>query len=155
MVSFELYFSTLTGVPVNKLFSVLVGVLMCSFVVADENDFRCFKSIDLKNPLRLQFIFQTDKDKVGSVSYQNGSGAIPLKILKEKELKKMPGGRPSEFESHWQEATSDGTGGTYVVVSQGALISEFRYIRKKDGKIFQFKEDIKAYTERGCDWNPK
>jgi len=140
---------------VNKLFSVLVGVLMCSSVVAYENDFRCFKSIDLKHPLKLQFIFQTDKDKVGSVSYQNGGGAIPVKLKKEKELKRVPGGRPSEFESHWQETTSDGTGGTYVVVSQGALIREFRYIRKKDGKIFQFEEDIEASTERGCDWNPK
>lgn len=139
----------------NKLFSVLVGVLMCSSVVADENDFRCFKSIDLKYPLKLQFIFQTDKDKVGSVSYQNGSGAIPVKLQKEKELKRVPGGRPSEFESHWQETTSYGTGGTYVVVSQGSQISEFRYIRKQDGKIFQFEEDIEASTGRGCDWNPK
>ena len=139
----------------NKLFSVLVGILMCSSVVADENVFRCFKSIDLKSPLRLQFVFQTDKDELGYVSYQNGSGAIPVKLLKEKELKRVPGGRPSEFESQWQETTSDGTGGTYVVVSQGALISEFRYIRKKDGKIFQFEEDIDVSTEKGCDWNTK
>jgi hypothetical protein len=63
-------------------------------------DFRCFKSIGLKSPHRLQFVIQADKDKLGYVSYQNGSGAIPVKLLKEKELKKVPGGRPSEFESH-------------------------------------------------------
>jgi hypothetical protein len=138
----------------NKLFSVLVGVLIYSSVVADENDFRCFKSIDLKSPLRLQFVFQTDKADFGYVSYQNDSGAIPVKRLKEKELKRAPGGS-SEFEFQWQETTADGTGGMYVVVSQGALISKFRYIRKKDGKIFQFEEDIDASTEKGCDWNTK
>jgi hypothetical protein len=140
---------------VNKLGSVFVCVLMCNSVVADETDFRCFKSIGLKSPLRLQFVIQADKDKLGYVSYQNGSGAIPVKLLKEKELKKVPGGGPSEFESQWQETTHDGTGGEYVVVSQGALISEFRYIRKKDGKVFQFEEDLDAVTEKGCDWNTK
>lgn len=139
----------------NKLFSVLLGVLVLNSVKADENDFRCFKSIDLKTPLKLQFVFQTDKDELGYVSYQNGSRAIPVKLIKEKELKRLPGGGPSEFEAQWQEMTTDGTGGTYVVISQGAMISDFRYLRKKDGKIFQFQEDMNASTEKGCDWSTK
>ena len=113
-------------------------------------DFRCVKSIGLKSPLRLQFVIQADKDKLGYVSYQNGSGAIPVKLLKEKELKKVPGGRPSEFESQWQETTHDGTGGEYVVVSQGALISEFRYNqKKKTGRYFSSKKTLTQLQRRG------
>ena len=127
------------------------------FAVADENDFRCLKSIGIKTPLRLQFVFQTDKSDVGYVIYQNGSGPIALKVLKEREIRRVQGGRPSEFETQWEEITSGGTGGKYIIVSQGARINEFRYIRKKDGKLFKFEEDVdvEARSEKGCEWNKK
>ena len=142
-----------------KLFGILVGILVCTSVctsvAADENDFRCLKSIGVKTPLRLQFVFNTDKPDVGYVIYQNGSRPIAIKKLKEREVRKVPGGRPSVFEAQWEEITSDGTGGKYIFVSQGARIYEFRYIRKKDGKLFKFEEDIEASSEEGCEWNKK
>jgi len=138
----------------NKLFGVLIAILVCTSVAADENDFRCLKSIGVKTPLRLQFVFQTDKPDVGYVIYQNGSRPIAVKKLKEREVRRVPGGRPSEFETQWREVTSDGTGGTYVFVSQGAHIDNFRYIRK-DGKIFRFVEDLDASTDTGCEWATK
>jgi hypothetical protein len=70
-------------------------------------------------------------------------------------VQKVTGGRPSVTEAQWEEITSDGTGGKYVIVSQGARIYEFRYIRKKDGKLFKFEEDIEASTENGCEWSKK
>jgi hypothetical protein len=134
-------------ISMNRLIGVLViGFLLASSAIADQNDFRCFKSIGLKNTLRIQFVFQSDNDDVGYVIYKGGSARIPVKRLKEKELKRVPGGRPSEFETQWREITSDETGGTYVYVSQGALIDNFRYIRK-DGKIFKFIEDLDASTD--------
>ena len=139
----------------NKLFGVLIGILVYTSVAADVNDFRCLKSIGLKTPLRLQFVFQTDKPDVGYVIYQNGSGPIAVKRLKERELREVPGGRPSVTETQWEEITPDGAGGKYIVVSQGARIYEFRYIRKKDGKVFKFEEDLEASTEEGCEWNKK
>ena len=140
----------------NKLFGVLIGILVCTSVAAaDENDFRCLKSIGVKTPLRLQFVFQTDKPDVGSVIYQNGSRPIAVQKLKEREVRGVPGGRPSITEAQWEEITSDGTGGKYIIVSQGARIYEFRYIRKKDGKLFKFEEDVEASTEKGCEWNKK
>lgn len=136
----------------NKLIGVLVIVfLTASSAMADPNDFRCLKSVGLKNTLKLQFVFQSDKDDAGYVLYQGGSARIPVKRIKEKELKRGPGGRPSEFEAQWKEITSDGTGGTYVFVSQGAQIDNFRYIRK-DGKIFKFVEDLDASADNGCQW---
>jgi len=139
----------------NRLIGVLVIVFLAAgSAMADQNDFRCLKSVGLKNTLRLQFVFQSDKDDVGYVIYHNGSKPIPVKRLKEKELKRGPGGRPSAFENQWQEVTSDGTGGTYVFVSQGAMIDNFRYIRK-DGKIFRFVEDLDASADNGCKWNVK
>ena len=121
----------------------------------DVNDFRCLKSIGGKTPLRLQFVFNTDKTDVGYVIYKNGSGPIAVKKLKEREVREIPGGRPSVFEAQWEEITSDGTGGKYIIFSQGARIYEFRYIRKKDGKLFKFEEDVEAWTEKGCEWNKK
>jgi len=137
----------------NKHFCGLIGILMCNHAMADEDDFRCFRSADPKSSLRLQFVIQAEKDGSGYVIYQKGSGPIPIKRLKEKELHRGPSGRPSEFEATWQEISPNGLGGMYRVVSQGALISKFRYIRKKDGKTILFEEDTGAAAEHGCVWN--
>lgn len=139
----------------NKLFGVLIAILVCTSAAADVNDFRCLKSTGEKTPIRLQFVFQTDKPDVGYVIYQNGSKPIAVKRLKEREAQRVTGGRPAVTEAQWEEIASDGTGGKYIIVSQGARIYEFRYIRKKDGKLFKFEEDIEASTENGCKWNKK
>ncbi|MCK9393090.1 MAG: hypothetical protein M0Q01_16155 [Syntrophales bacterium] len=122
----------------------------------DVNDFRCLKSIGGKTPVRLQFVFTAeDKPDVGYVIYQKGNRPIAVKMIKEREVRRVKGGGPSEYEAQWEEITSDGTGGKYIVVSQGARINEFRYIRKKDGKQFKFEEDLEAWAEKGCEWNKK
>jgi len=139
----------------NRLLWIMLGLLACSAVAADENDFRCLKSVGLKNPLRLQFTFPAGTADSGFVTYQSGSGRIPVRRIEEKELRRVPGGRPSAFQTRWEEVTPDGSGGTYVVVTQGALLEEFRYIRKKDGRIFKFEEDLDASTDKGCEWNTK
>jgi hypothetical protein len=137
-----------------KIFIYLMfGVLLCSWAVADENDFRCFQSVGLKNPLKLQFDFPSENQDLGYVTYQNGSGKIPVKSINAKETRAVPGGRPSEFETQWQEVTPDNSGGKYIIVSQGARIYEFKYIRKKDGKIFKFEEDLESSGEKECEWN--
>ena len=139
----------------NRVIGVLVIVLFASSsAVADQDNFRCYKSVGLKNTLRIQFVIQSDNDSVGYVIYEGGSARIPVKRLKEKELKRLPGGRPSVFETRWQETTSDGTGGTYVYVSQGAIVDNFRYIRN-DGKIFRFVADLGASADNGCAWVTK
>ena len=136
----------------NKLFGALIGIVICTSVTADMNDFRCFKSIGVKPPLKLQFVFQTDKSDMGYVIYQNGNSPIVVKNVKEREVKKIPGGGPSVIESQWEEVTTDGIGGKYIIVSQGALVSEFQYVRKQDGKIFKFAEDTAVSTDDGCEW---
>jgi len=139
----------------NRLIGVLViGFFAASSAVADQIDFRCYKSVGLKNTLRIQFVIQSDNDDAGYVIYEGGSARIPVKRLKEKELKRLPGGRPSVFETQWREITSDGSGGTYVYVSQGAIVDNFRYIRN-DGKIFRFVADLDASADNGCAWVTK
>lgn len=138
----------------NRLIGVIVGVLVASSAVADENDFRCLKSAGFKKPIRLQFVFQTENNDVGYVRYDSGSGFIRIKRLKERELRRGPGGRPSEIETQWREVIPNGAGGTYLVISQGALINEFRYVRN-DGKTFRFEEDPDASTDNGCEWPSK
>ena len=139
----------------NKLLGVLMVILFCTVAAADENDFRCLKSTGLKTPLRLQFVFANDKPDAGYVIYQNGNRPIAVKMIKEREVRRIKGGRPSEIEAQWEEITSDGTGGKYIIVSQGARINEFRYLRKKDGKVFKFEEDVEAWTEKKCEWIKK
>ncbi len=95
------------------------------------------------------------KVPIGYVTYQNGSGRIPVKNINVKETREVPGGRPSEFKAEWQEVSPDNSGGKYIVISQGARVYEFKYIRKKDGKVFRFEEDIESSDEDGCDWNKK
>lgn len=139
----------------SRLIGILVIVLFAaSSAVADQDNFRCYKSVGLKKTLRIQFAFQSDNDNVGYVIYEGGIARIPVKRLKEKELKRLPGGRPSVFETRWREITSDGTGGTYVYVSQGAIVYDFRYIRH-DGKIFRFEADLGASADNGCAWATK
>lgn len=139
----------------KKLIGLALGAFLCSHALADENDFRCLKSIGLKKPIRLQFAFPTDRDARGYVAYQGGTGRIAVKRTQERELREVPGGRPSEFETLWVEMTRDEPGGTYVLVTQGARLTEFRYIRKKDGKVFRFEEDLASSGEEGCEWNRK
>ncbi|MDE1463680.1 hypothetical protein [Spartinivicinus poritis] len=120
--------------------------------IADESEFRCLKSVGLNSSIKLQFNFPTDNENFGYVSYQKGSGKIPVKNTKE-ESKEISVGRPLEFTREWEEVTSDGTGGKYILVSQGGLIYEFKYIRKKDGKVYSFEEDYQAIAENGCQWS--
>ncbi len=134
------------------LLVVVTGLFLCNAAFADENDFRCLKSIGLKNPVRLQFTFRADKDDLGYVTYQRGSGRIQVKKISEKELRRVPGGRPSEFEMTWEEVTPEGPGGRYVMVSQGARLYDFKYRGRKDGKVLKFEEDVEVFTEKGCNW---
>ena len=135
----------------DKLIGLAFACLLGNLASADENDFRCLKSVGLKNPLRLQFTPASDEGDIGSVVYKNGSAGIPIKRIKETQLRRGPKGRPSEIETRWAEMVPEGAGGTYLVVSQGAVLSAFRYIRQ-DGKQFIFEEEPEAAAEQGCHW---
>lgn len=134
------------------LTAVSIILFLCKPVAADENEFRCLKSVASKNPVQLQFTFEAGKDDLGYVTYQRGSGRIQVKKISDKELRRVPGGRPSELEWVWEEITPDGPGGRYVMVIQGARIYDFKYTAKKNGKTLKFEEDLEAFTEKGCRW---
>lgn len=137
-----------------RIFSILLsGVLLCTSAAANDDDFRCFKSIGLKKPIRLQFTFPSSDQGLGSVSYQHGSAPIKVRRTAEKTLEQTAGGRPWLFQHVWTEVMPNGAGGSYVIVSQGAVISEFRYVRK-DKTTFKFEEDLDAAGDDGCRWNP-
>jgi hypothetical protein len=152
---FDIHFKMCRQKLMNVIFSLLLGLIMCNSSVAGEKDFRCLKSIGLKNPLRLQFVFQANNRNEGYVLYQNGSGPIPVKLVSEKTIREVPDGRPWEFRTEWEEGGGNGSGGKYIIISQGAVISEFKYVRKKDGRIFSFEEDREASAGNGCEWNRK
>lgn len=130
------------------------GLFLLSSAAFAADDFRCLKSVGQADPIRLQFSWKANDDQRGYVAYQNGKGRIDVTFLKETELRRN-GGRSSEVETQWQEVTADGSGGTYAIVSQGARISQFRYLRKKDGKVFTFEEDLAATGDDRCKWQGK
>jgi hypothetical protein len=136
----------------NKPFALLVvALLAANSAQADQDDFRCFKSVGGKNALKLQFVFQANG--LGYVIYQGGSARIPVKMTKEKEVRGKAGS-PSEFKTEWQETTPDGSGGTYAYTNEGSSVENFRYFRK-DGKVFKFEEDTSAMADNGCAWARK
>lgn len=137
----------------NRVFCIALGLLACNMAAAEEGDFRCLKSAGASDPMRLQFTFPTGSSDTGYVAYQKGSGRIQVKQKEEKEMGKAAGGRPSATQSRWEEVTPDGTGGTYVLTTRGALVEDFRYIRKKDGRTFKFEDDPDAAGDKGCRWS--
>lgn len=135
----------------KKFLLVLLGLILNNSILADENDFRCLKSLNRIKPIKLQFTFPQDNQDRGYVTYQNGNTPIPVKLKAEKTIKEAPNGGPWLFQSIWEESTKNGVGGKYFITSQAADISEFKYIRK-DGKVFMFEVDLDASTENGCKW---
>ncbi len=135
----------------KTLFLLLMGLAFCNPIFADENDFRCLKSIHQKKPIKLKFTFPQDNQKTGSVIYQNGKSPIPVKLKVEKTIEEVPNGRPWVIQSVWEESAKEGNAGNYSITSQGADIIEFKYVRK-DGKVFLFEVDDDASTENGCRW---
>ena len=130
----------------------LVALVGCAGANALEPDqFRCFKSVDQPHPIRLEFVVSDGPQHASYVIYEHGDGRIPLDVLGEKTLAASAQGRPDEIESRWRETGPDG-GGEYVMVSQGAVVSDFRYVRKRDGKTFRFEEDTAASGVHGCTW---
>ena len=133
----------------KRVIALLAGSLLCATALADSAEIRCFRSYGLKKPLRLQFSFPPEGARNGHVRYENGSANIPVKLIKT-ESEETLHGRPMEFTTTWKELTPDG--GTYTVVSQGANVYGFRFIRAKDRKTFTFEEDQEASEENGCRW---
>jgi hypothetical protein len=138
--------------PMKRRLAILLLLIVAAPAVwADQDTVRCLRSIGLKTPLRLQLGISSETDDRGYVLYQGGSGRIPLKLLKVTELRKVYGGRPSEFETQWVEMPPSGSGGRYIYINQGAIIDDFRYIRK-DGRVFKFVDDPDAYADDRCTW---
>lgn len=132
--------------------TLLLAGLPCAMALAETGDIRCFHSPGAGRPLRLEFGFPPEGAKTAYVRYENGSADILLKLVKSEAAETMPG-RPMEFTTTWKEDLPGG--GTYTVVSQGARVYGFSYMRAKDRKNFAFEEDLEAWTESGCRWKPR
>jgi hypothetical protein len=127
--------------------ALVLGSLLNTAVQA--GDIRCFRSTDAARPLKLEFGFPPAGSKDAYVRYEHGSANIRLKLLKSDSAETAPG-RPMESTTTWKEDLPGG--GTYKVVSQGARIYEFTYVRAKDHKAFAFEEDLEAWEQSGCRW---
>lgn len=122
-------------------------------VRADQDNVRCLRSIGVQPLQRLQFALRANSDSSAYVLYQGRRAPIPLKLLKVTELRRVEGGRPSEFETQWIEATAPESAGRYVYTNEGSLIDDFQYIRA-DGRIVRFVDDADVLDAGTCLWPP-
>ncbi len=122
-------------------------------VRADQDNVRCLRSIGVEPLLRIQFGLKSDSDSSAYVLYQGSRGPIPLKLLKVTELRRAEGGRPSEFETQWIEATATEAAGRYLYTNEGTLLDDFQYIRR-DGRIVRFVDDADVLEVGRCSWAP-
>lgn len=122
-------------------------------VRADQDNVRCLRSIGVQPLQRLQFALRANSDSSAYVLYQGRRAPIPLKLLKVTELRRVEGGRPSEFETQWIEATAPESAGRYVYTNEGSLIDDFQYIRT-DGSIVRFVDDSDVLDAGTCLWPP-
>jgi hypothetical protein len=132
--------------------SVAVAFLFSTPAMADQGDFRCLQSVSVKPVLRIQFGIDAGGGGIGYVKVRGHGARIPIRRLEEKELWRGPNGRPSEFETRWRDVAPAGGGTSYVYVSQGAILDNFRAIRR-DGTIVRFVDDPEAWTDHGCAWS--
>lgn len=133
-------------------FVLFAASMLAPAAMADPDAFRCFESVGVKPPIRLEIVFPGANDQGGYVRYEHGGERIPIVSVATDLAAPMPKDRPGEFVSTFREVAPGGSGGEYVMTSQGAVVYDFRYIRKRDGKVFRFKEDGSASGEDSCTW---
>lgn len=138
----------------DKIFFLLPGLLIGSAALSNENDSRCLRPVGPDSAARLQFSFPNTDQDPGFITHAKTGRAIPVKRRTEKTVEERHHGRPSVFKTEWEDAGANGPGGTYVILSQGALIYEFKYL-SRDGKTIEFESDREATSEAGCRWNAK
>lgn len=121
---------------------------------AAPEDFRCFRTKNTSPPIFLQFEFPRHKDAVGYVSYRRGSGRIPVRLVATETMETSPD-RPLEFTTTWKETGQGGAPGTYTMVTQGARVYGFTFVRGKDKREFEFEEDLAAADGPRCAWRDR
>lgn len=147
----HLYFGGSSIAPASmKRAALLAAIFACAVDArADNPEFRCFTSDAANPPIQLQFDPPVGRARIGHITYRNGSGSIPVKLVKTASEETAPG-RPDNITTTWRETTPGG--GTYTMVSQGARFYGFTYVRARDKKTFEFSEDLAAMGDDRCTW---
>ena len=141
-------------IPMKRCAAVLLFLFTAASPVrAGQDNVRCLRSIGVQPLQRLHFALRFNSDSSAYVLYQGRRAPIPLKLLKVTEIRRVEGGRPSEFETQWVELTAPESAGRYVYTNIGALIDDFQYVRK-DGTIVRFVDDSDVLDAGQCVWPP-
>lgn len=91
-------------------------------------------------PVKVRLIIKNDDFKNPKIQYYGHKEQIPLSFLREEELRRNQNG-PSLLQQEWEERYNNEKTGRYVMVSQGAVVNHFIYIRYRDMKVFVFDQD--------------
>jgi hypothetical protein len=141
-------------IPMKRGVAALMFLIATALPVrAAQDNVRCLRSIGVEPLQRILFVLRSTSASSAYVLYEGSRGPIPLKLLKVTELRRVEGGRPSEFETQWMEAIAPESAGRYVYTNEGARIDDFQYIRN-DGRIVQFVDDADVLDAGTCLWPP-
>lgn len=115
----------------------------------------CFKSEKIKDKcIRLQLTLPDEGSKLGKIKYENGSNEIGIQRVKEHILsgsKTIPATVRTEF----AEIVDGKRVGTYLLVTQGAVVGELTYKQLRKKKFYKFYDDPDSYINDSCSWMDK
>lgn len=115
----------------------------------------CLKSEKIKDKcIRLQLTLPEEGSKLGKIKYENGSNEIEIQRIKEEVLsgsKTIPATVRTEF----AEIIDGKLVGTYLLVTQGAVVGELTYKQLRKKKFYKFFDDPDSYINDSCSWLDK
>jgi hypothetical protein len=132
---------------------ILLAVFAIPSVHADARSM-CFVSEGSESVTRLKFVFPDSETELGEVRYEKGHGAIKIKRVKEVELARH-GDRSSEVQTNFVELLKQGEGGSYEVVTQGAVVLSLKFVPRTKAKALSFRHETDAEGEDGCGWQSR
>lgn len=128
---------------IKYLAPLLLLVFMSGIVFCADMSINFVGYSHLK-PIKVKLIIKNDDFKNPKIQYYGQKEQIPLSFLREEALRRNKGG-PSLMQQEWEERYNNKKTGRYIMVSQGAVVNHFIYIRYSDMKVFVFDQDTEEW----------
>ena len=141
--------STYKGSRLIKIFALVFPLVISHSALSQT---LCFES-DQNHGKVIQLRMKISPGSESAlVRYRGQSKDLPLIFTSEKSNSPRNAPPPIVVTSYWSEYANGLRTGEYRLTTQGAVVGDLIYIRKKDGKKFSFSDDMNAYAVDGCDW---
>ena len=115
----------------------------------------CFKSEKIRDKcIRLQLTLPEEGSKLGKIKYENGSNELGIQRIKEHILSGSKA-IPATVRTEFAEIIDGKRVGTYLLITQGAVVGELSYKQLRKKKVYKFFDDPDSYINDSCSWVDK